>query len=228
MTLRVSLISLFAYMVLALEKEMTINVEAGREDCFYQEVKEGEVIDFDYQVIDGGHGDLDVTLRIADPTGRILIADFKKSENSHRLEASLTGDYKFCFDNTYSSYNTKTVFFGLLLDEDDSDSHEIVDVRRFDNLISEKQFDFKIDDVMGPLAIVKDHLIKARRLQEIMKSFEARDRNIAEENNYKINFFSLVQILVMLSVGMVQMIMLKSLFNVDSKVQKLWKKIDPN
>ncbi|XP_018328299.1 transmembrane emp24 domain-containing protein 5 isoform X2 [Agrilus planipennis] len=210
MTLRVSLISLFAYMVLALEKEMTINVEAGREDCFYQEVKEGEVIDFDYQVIDGGHGDLDVTLRIADPTGRILIADFKKSENSHRLEASLT------------------VFFGLLLDEDDSDSHEIVDVRRFDNLISEKQFDFKIDDVMGPLAIVKDHLIKARRLQEIMKSFEARDRNIAEENNYKINFFSLVQILVMLSVGMVQMIMLKSLFNVDSKVQKLWKKIDPN
>lgn len=49
---------------------MTIYVEPGRDDCFFQRVKQGEVIDIDYQVINGGLGDLDITFRIIDPNGK--------------------------------------------------------------------------------------------------------------------------------------------------------------
>lgn len=43
-----------------IEREMTTPVEPGSKDCFYQYVKAGETLDIEYQVIDGGHGDLDI------------------------------------------------------------------------------------------------------------------------------------------------------------------------
>jgi hypothetical protein len=36
--------------VLSFEKEMTISIEPRREECFYQPVKRGQVIDVEYQV----------------------------------------------------------------------------------------------------------------------------------------------------------------------------------
>lgn len=116
--------------VYCVEKELTISVDPGKEDCFYQKASKGEAIDIEYQVIDGGHGDLDITFHLVDPTGRILVADFKKSENSHRATVKMDGDHKFCFDNTFSSYNAKTVFFELIIEnenEDDWGSDEDID-----------------------------------------------------------------------------------------------------
>lgn len=46
--------------VICIEREMTTSIEAGSKDCFYQYIKSGETIDIEYQVIDGGHGDLDI------------------------------------------------------------------------------------------------------------------------------------------------------------------------
>lgn len=43
-----------------IEREMTTPIEAGSKDCFYQHIKVGETLDIEYQVIDGGHGDLDI------------------------------------------------------------------------------------------------------------------------------------------------------------------------
>jgi len=36
--------------VLSTEREMTISIDPGREECFYQPVKRGQVIDLEYQV----------------------------------------------------------------------------------------------------------------------------------------------------------------------------------
>ncbi|KAF2879209.1 hypothetical protein ILUMI_26964 [Ignelater luminosus] len=211
-----------------LEKEITVNIDPGREDCFFQQVKQGEVIDFEYQVIDGGHGDLDITFRLSEPTGRILYADFKKSENNHRTEAAQTGDYKFCFDNTFSSYNTKTVFFELIVERDDDEwgSEENTDINKIEGLSSEEVYDLKVQDIQEVIGRVRNHLTKARHLQDMFKSYEARDRNVAEENFFKVNSFSLVQVIIMISVGIVQVVMVRSLFDDGSKVHKIWKKLD--
>ena len=36
------------------EREMTVEVPAGVEECFFQEIRAGQILDIEYQVIDGG------------------------------------------------------------------------------------------------------------------------------------------------------------------------------
>lgn len=223
------LILLSLHLARSLEKEITVTIDAGREDCFFQLVKEGEAIDIEYQVIDGGHGDLDISFRLFEPTGRILQADFKKSENSHRLEAKQTGDYKFCFDNTFSTYNPKTVFFELIVERDDDEwgSEENIEFDKMDgDLSSDEAYELKVQDIQEVIGRVRNHLTKVRHTQDMFKSYEARDRNVAEENFFKVNSFSLVQVLVMVAVGIIQVIMVRSLFDDGSKVHMIWKKFD--
>lgn len=225
-------LTLFAYLLLyihhakCVDKELTINVDPRKEDCFYQNAKNQDVIDVEYQVIDGGHGDLDITFHLVDPTGRILVADFKKSENNHQVTATMDGDYKFCFDNTFSSYNAKTVFFELLIDsenEDDWGSDENID---FKDIKGDDVYELKVQDIQAAINAVRSHLTKARHLQDMIKSSEAKDRNIAEENCFKVFAFSLVQVIIMIGVGLIQVIMVRSLFDDNSKVHKIWKGFD--
>ncbi|CAH1186863.1 unnamed protein product [Phyllotreta striolata] len=214
-------LSIFACIthVRTMEKELTVFVEAGSESCFYQNVNRGDILDLDYQVIDGGHGDLDINFRLIDPTGRILLTDFKRSENNHRHDTVMEGDYRFCFDNSFSSFNTKTVFFELIIEGEDNgqwDSNENID---FENVPK----DVIIDNAQEMMNVVRNHLNKARSIQGLLKSTEARDRNLAEENYFKVNTYSFVQLTLMVTVGIIQVIMVKSLFDSQSRVNKFWK-----
>ncbi|CAH0559561.1 unnamed protein product [Brassicogethes aeneus] len=206
--------------VLCLEKEITFNVDPGKEDCFFQRAKKGDVIDVDYQVIDGGHGDLDITFHLVDPTGRILVADYKKSENTHRADASMDGDYKFCFDNTFSGYNSKAIFFEFIIEGEDDYPDSTIE-----GLQPEDVYDITVQDIQEMLNTVKTHVTKVRHLQDLIKSSEARDRNVAEENFFKVNTFSFVQIGVMCLVGFVQVVLLRSLFDEKSRAHNLWRKL---
>lgn len=59
----------------------------------------------------------------------------------------------------------------------------------------------------------------------MLRSHEARDRNMAEENYFKVNAWSFFQIIIMLGVGFCQVVMVKSLFDTESKAHKLWSKM---
>jgi p24 family protein gamma-2 len=208
-----------------LEKEMTVNIDAGKRECFYESAKMGQTIDIEYQVIDGSHGDLDISFELSELSGRILFADFKKSENIHRHEVKTDGDYRFCFDNTFSNFNTKTVFFELIIEfEDEQRSQENFDNDLFEGLTAEEFYEVKVQDIQESIGRVKAHLIKARQLQDHLRSHEARDRNIAEENYFKVNVWSLFQMLMMIAVGGLQVVMVRSLFDTNSKVHKIWGK----
>lgn len=214
---------LFIRYAQCVDKELTINVDPRREDCFYQNAKNRDVIDVEYQVVDGGHGDLDITFHLVDPTGRILVADFKKSENNHQVTATMDGDYKFCFDNTFSSYNTKTVFFELIIDSENDDNWNNDEQIDFQGIKVGDVYELKVQDIHETIIAVRNHLTKARHLQDMIKSTEARDRNVAEENFFKVNSISMVQICIMLGVGLIQVVMVRSLFDDSSKVHKVWK-----
>lgn len=70
--------SIFMLLVIALAsphviaREITVNIEPGLRDCFFQKGKSGDVIDIEYQVIDGGHGDFDISFDLIEPTGRLI------------------------------------------------------------------------------------------------------------------------------------------------------------
>jgi p24 family protein gamma-2 len=85
-----------------------------------------------------------------------LFADFKKSENIHRHNVRIDADYRFCFDNSFSNFNTKTVFFELIIeyeDEQQQDGQPNNDL--FEGLTPEEFYEVKVsqcnDDVVGQM-----------------------------------------------------------------------------
>lgn len=67
------------------------------------------------------------------------------------------------------------------------------------------------------------NLDKSRNLQTVLKMYEARDRNIVESNFDRVNMFSGIQLAVMLLVGLVQVFLIRSLFEDKSRVGGLMK-----
>lgn len=67
------------------------------------------------------------------------------------------------------------------------------------------------------------NLDKSRNLQTVLKMYEARDRNIVESNFDRVNFLSCVQLFIMVSVGLVQVFLIRSLFEDKSRVSGLMK-----
>lgn len=205
------------------EREMTIVVEPGKRECFFLPTKLGKVVDIEYQVINGGHGDLDIGFDLAEPLGKILFADVKRSENIHRHEAHVDGDYRFCFDNTFSTFNSKTVFF-IIDDNEASDPDDVIGNYGLEGLTPNEFIDMKMEDFNESVEKLSINLSKVRVFQELQRTKEARDRNVAEENYYRVNVWSMFQIMVMLAVGGIQVIMVRSLFDANSKVHKVWTK----
>ncbi|XP_065351079.1 transmembrane emp24 domain-containing protein 5-like [Cloeon dipterum] len=204
--------------------EMTVSIDPGVEECFFHNLKFGSSVDIEYQVIDGGQGELDINFNLWSPSSRLIVADFKKSENTHRHTVQEDGDYKFCWDNSFSSYNSKTVFFEILVDTDGE-----LDDWNWDEevgLTAEDVYEIKVQDIQEAINRVHSHLTKVRHTQDQIRAHEARDRNVAESIFSMVNNWSMIQIIVMLAVGAVQVIMVRSLFDDSSRVHKLWKKAE--
>lgn len=217
-----TLLCSFAASTYGLEKEITINVDPLKEDCFFQTLKTSESVEIEYQVIGGGHGDLDISFYLADPTGRILVTEFKKTENSHSFEAKMDGDIKFCFDNTFSSFNSKTVFFELIVYNSDEDQWGQKEQYDFIDKYGEEIEGVKIEDVYEVINTLRSHLSKARLLQDMIKSTQAKDRNVAEETFFRVNIYSSFILVLMGLVSFVQIVMVKSLFDDHSKIHQIW------
>lgn len=83
----------------------------------------------------------------------------------------------------------------------------------------------KVQDIQDIIQNVKNRMGKARQLQDMLRSFEARDRNLAEMNNSRVNLFSVFIILTMVCVGIIQVFMIRSLFETDPKQKRVWEKI---
>lgn len=63
-----------------------------------------------------------------------------------------------------------------------------------------------------------------QRALDVRRSNEARDRNLAEENNFKVGAWSTFQIIMMCIVGSIQVYMLRSLFETDARTN-IWNKM---
>ncbi|XP_068213799.1 transmembrane emp24 domain-containing protein 1-like [Palaemon carinicauda] len=207
-----------------IDREMTIEVKAGTEECFYEFVKGGETLEIEYQVIDGGQGEIDINFYIASPYGTILIQDLRKPEGTHRTTMSEEGDYKICWDNTFSHFNSKTVFFGVIIESDDEDDDLWDDGGIDSSVTAEEIYEMKIEDIKDAMNRIRGHLTKSRIMQDQLRAYEARDRNIAENNYTKVNSWSMINISVMIITGIIQVVLLRSLFDEKSRLHGIWKK----
>ena len=84
-----------SHLALSLEREMTVHVDPGKEECFFESVPASNTLTVEYQVIDGGSGqmaELDINFRIVNPKGQPIFAEFKKPDGSHTYKSEVSAD----------------------------------------------------------------------------------------------------------------------------------------
>ncbi|XP_008695917.1 transmembrane emp24 domain-containing protein 5 isoform X1 [Ursus maritimus] len=191
----------------SLDSDFTFTLPAGQKECFYQPMPLKASLEIEYQVLDGAG--LDIDFHLASPEGRTLVFEQRKSDGVHTVETE-DGDYMFCFDNTFSTISEKVIFFELILDNMGEQEQEQEDWKKY--ITGTDMLDMKLEDILESINSIKARLSKSGHIQTLLRAFEARDRNIQESNFDRVNFWSMVNLVVMVVVSAIQVYMLKSLF----------------
>ena len=71
----------------------------------------------EFQVVTGGHYDVDAV--VVDPMGKELYKQVKKQYDSFNANASVTGTYKACFSNEFSTFSHKLVYIDFQVGEEE-------------------------------------------------------------------------------------------------------------
>uniref|UniRef100_A0A8D0DPA8 Transmembrane p24 trafficking protein 5 n=1 Tax=Salvator merianae TaxID=96440 RepID=A0A8D0DPA8_SALMN len=196
----------------AVDSDFTFTLPAGRKECFFQPMQRDASLEIEYQVLDGAG--LDVDFQLVSPKDETLVFEQRKSDGIHTVETE-DGDYMFCFDNTFSTLSEKVIFFELILDNMGDEEQE--DWKKY--ITGTDLLDMKLEDILESVTSVKSRLSKSIQIQTLLRAFEARDRNIQESNFDRVNFWSMVNLTVMVVVSAVQVYMLKSLFEDKRKTR---------
>jgi len=211
----------------AVEREVTVHVDAGKEECFYETVIKGNTLTVEYQVIDGGStqvAELDINFRIVSPRGEPLIAEFKQSDGAHSHRVEELGDYKICFDNKFSYVSSKTVYFEMINENEDEEYDDLAGIFDDDEDADTEYYEVQVTDIEGKLKKIKEDILKARHLQDLIRVTDLKDRSIMEHNFERVNYMSMFYVFILVAAGLCQVVLVRSLFDDKSKINPLWKK----
>ncbi|XP_042577309.1 transmembrane emp24 domain-containing protein 1-like [Cyprinus carpio] len=167
-----------------------------------------------YQVIAGSG--LDVGFTLISPHGYRLVSDFRKSDGIHTVDPTEEGDYRICFDNSFSHISEKMVYVEVIVDgpeEDDENDEDWAALAEPEDLL-----EYKLEDIRDTMDAVHKNLERSRQLQTTLRAFEARDRYLLEDNLWRVSFWSSVSLLVMVSVALTQIYTLRRLFSDKHRV----------
>uniref|UniRef100_A0A8C5KDK3 GOLD domain-containing protein n=1 Tax=Jaculus jaculus TaxID=51337 RepID=A0A8C5KDK3_JACJA len=154
-------------------------------------------LEIECQVLDGA--ELDIDFHLASPEGKTLVFEQRKSDGVHTVESEV-GDYMFCFDNTFSTISEKGIFFERILDNMGGQAQEQEDWEKY--ITGTDMLEMKMEDILESTNSIKSRLSKSGNIQTVLRAFEQLDR---------VNFWSMVNLVVMVVVSAIQVYMLKSL-----------------
>ncbi|XP_063068703.1 transmembrane emp24 domain-containing protein 1a [Engraulis encrasicolus] len=190
--------------------EFTFVLPAGATECFYQTVARQGSLEVEYQVIAGSS--LDVGFALISPSGYRLVSEFRRSDGIHSVDPTEAGDYRVCFDNSFSAFSEKMVFARLIMNDPPQTSLGEDDTWEStpepDSLL-----EYKLGDIREKIEVVRQHLEQSRHAQAALQAFEARDRYLLDDNLWRVSFWSLSNLLVMLGVTFTQVYTLRRLFD---------------
>ncbi|NXH18633.1 TMED1 protein, partial [Bucco capensis] len=194
------------------DAEVTFVLPAGRKECFYQGAPANASLEAEYQVIAGAG--LDVDFSLESPSGKLLVSEARRSDGAHVVEPTESGDYKLCFDNSFSTISDKLVFFELIFDsiQEEEEEEEEEGDSWLEAAEPEDMLEIKIEDIKESLETMRNRLERSMQLQTLLRAFEARDRNLQENNLGRVNLWSAVNLSLLLLVAVLQVSILKRLF----------------
>ncbi|XP_061838260.1 transmembrane emp24 domain-containing protein 5-like [Nerophis lumbriciformis] len=191
------------------EMEFTFVLPAGSRECFYQSTDKDSSLEFEYQVI--GAPNVDVGFVMRSPSGRREAYDYRRSHAVHNVPQTEEGDYKMCFDNSYSKRKEKLLFFAIVITAISNHTDDYEDLEA--DIITLDDTELKLDEIRTKMDKVYLSMQRGRLIQLMLKTFDTRDVHLQEDNMWKVTFWSFVSILCVLTVAGVQVYTLQSFFS---------------
>jgi len=177
--------------------ELTFELPDSAKECFHEHIEKDTESTLEFQVVTGGHYDVDVVL--TDPTRKVLYKEIKKQYDSFNWKAEKTGEYIACFSNEFSTFSHKLVYIDFQVgDEDPLPGLEGV-AQPLTQMESSSQ---EIHENLNAVIDYQTH----HRLRE------TQGRHRAEELNERIMIWSVFVTLAIFGVGFGQVFVLKSFF----------------
>jgi len=184
--------------LVALSCGFSFDVGARSEGCFYEMVDKDKPVGVMFQVIAGGFLDIDV--RILGPDGRQIYTGSRETDGRYSFTAHLTGTYTFCFSNAMSAVTPKTVDLSVTVGQ-----------------VSEmEKGDVASDAEVSPLSAaviqLSDAITAISNDQRYLKMREEAHRNTNESTNERVLWWSMFEIVVLLSMSIWQIYYLRRFF----------------
>ncbi|KAJ7638561.1 emp24/gp25L/p24 family/GOLD-domain-containing protein [Roridomyces roridus] len=171
-----------------------IDVDAGKKECFFEDLHKHDKMTVTYQVGGGGH--LDIDFWLTDPANKVLGKQIRQSTGTISITAEKDGRHEYCFSNQMSAIADKIVSFNV---------HGIIYVGEDADVVA--PIEREIRALSNGLQSVKDE-------QEYIVVRERTHRNTAESTNSRVKWWSVLQAIVLFSVVAWQIYYLKSFFEV--------------
>ncbi|XP_062456471.1 uncharacterized protein LOC134153918 [Rhea pennata] len=178
--------------------EITFELPDNAKQCFYEEIAQGTKCTLEFQVITGGHYDVDC--RLEDPDGTVLYKEMKKQYDSFTFTASRNGTYKFCFSNEFSTFTHKTVYFDFQVGEDPP-------------LFPSENRVTALTQMESACVSIHEALKSVIDYQTHFRLREAQGRSRAEDLNTRVAYWSIGEAIILLVVSIGQVFLLKSFFS---------------
>lgn len=177
---------------------MTFELPDNERQCFFEMIDKGVESTLEFQVITGGHYDVDMELTA--PSGKILYKDVKKQYDSFTWTADMKGIHKFCFSNEFSTFSHKVVYFDFQVGDEEPlikgmDAHAT----------AMTMMETAAEDIHEKINDVAD-------TQTHFRLREAQGRAFAEDLHDRVMYWSIGESIVVLIIGLGQVLVLRSFF----------------
>lgn len=192
------LVGLFSGLAASKEYEFTFEVPDNLKQCFYEDIDLNLEIEIEFQVLYGGKYDIDMT--IYGPGDTLIQAFKKRQQETHKFKTIDRGQYKFCFDNEFSSFSHKVVYFYLGIGEEESLTEEMA-VRAT-----------ALTQIESSCVTIHEALNAARDYQTDYRLREFRGRTVAEFLNDRVQMWSIGECVALVILSVSQVVLVRSFF----------------
>ncbi|XP_042885858.1 transmembrane emp24 domain-containing protein 7-like [Penaeus japonicus] len=177
--------------------ELTFELPDNAKECFYEEIEKGTECTLEYQVVTGGHYDVDVL--VEGPARQILYREIKQQYGQFQFTPEHTGTYQVCFSNEFSTFSHKLIYVDFQV----GDEPQLPGVgEHFTAMTQMESSSQKVHENLNSVIDYQTH----HRLQE------AQSRKRAEDLNERVLFWAVGETLGILVIAVGQVIILKNFF----------------
>jgi hypothetical protein len=186
----------------------TFEVDDNQEFCLYNSFNHSIEYLVEFGVLRGGNLDINFYLEIVQTGTRLHAEKGTKQKSEFTFISSLNTDYKFCFDNQFSSVTHKVVYFGL----------RPANERRGENLNEEAAAE---NAPATPYVMTKHEFIlnmihffmnNVSDIQTYYRREELIDREFAEQLNTRVQILSAVNLAAVICSSLMQVYVVRNFF----------------